>query len=86
MKNFRNLFKLAGIVLGLFGFAFMSSSCSKEKDCTCISSDSYTYDGVTYTYKDTSIVTTSGKCEDLGVKYKNDDGTYEKLNMDCEEK
>ncbi len=86
MKNYRNMFKLAGIVLGLFGFAFMSSSCSKEKDCECITSDSYTYAGETYTYKDTSIVTTSGKCEDLAVKYKNDDGEYETANMECEEK
>jgi hypothetical protein len=74
MKNFRNLFKLAGIVLGLFGFALMSSSCSKEKDCKC----TYTEDGETY---ELYTITTSDKCEDLEFSY--DDETYE--NIKCKE-
>jgi len=75
MKNYRNMFKLASIVLGLFGFALMSSSCSKEKDCKCY----YTYDGEKE--ETPTIVTTSDNCEDL--KFEDMDG--DKLNRDCEE-
>ncbi len=78
MKNFRNLFKLAGILLGLCGFAFMSSSCSKEKDCKC----TYTEDGETY---EVFTVTTSDKCEDLEVEYSGLFSYGEKNDISCKE-
>jgi len=73
MKNFKNIFKLASILLGLFGITLMSSSCNKEKECVC----SYTYNGISMEYMK---VTTSDNCEDLEFKYEG-----EKQNISCKE-
>lgn len=75
MKNYKNIFRLTSIVLGLFGVALMSSSCSKEKDCVC----SYTYEGQSM---EVLKVTTSDKCEDLEFSY--DGESYDDIS--CKEK
>ncbi len=74
MKNFKNILRLASIMLGLVSISFMSSSCNKEKECTC----TYTYNGASM---EMMKVTTSDKCEDLEFSY--DDETYE--NIKCKE-
>ncbi len=58
MKTLRLIGKLGMIVIGVFSFSLITSSCKKDRDCKC----TYSYTGQADV---TVIVTTKEKCWEL---------------------
>jgi len=87
MKNFKIITKAFSILLGSLGVSALMTSCNKERDCACTSTNSYSDQGQTYTSSNSYDVTVQEKCVELNRESSYTDSGYTyTYSIKCENK